>query len=259
MNLLVSDLFTGADVEAVAKVYDEKPEDFGNARGTFDDASAYTIYSAVDGVIEVDKEVPGTYYVVLTATGYNTEFLEMVIPDGTNRGDITDYLSAPDNKLADMTQVGTTVSSDIELTLVNDSSADIEEDVDLKVADNTEFRGWKVIVTDAIEFSLDADGDGTYDEGISTFAVSINGEETEIFNPNKAVDEFDSNDQYTIMLDDVVIQDGDKLNVGVVISAVSGDFAGANDEVLGEGDGLIATVKIYDETGSLFATVGVNA
>lgn len=259
LNMLTSDMFTGADVVATAKVYDEQPSDWGNARGTFDEAVDYTLYTSVDGVVNVNKEMPGMYYVVLTASGYNTEFLTIEIPDGTNMGDITDYKSQPDSVIAEMTQVGTATDEDFAITLVNDSSKTVKETLILTVDENTEFRGWKVIVNDEEGFSLDTDGDGTYDEGISSFKLSVAGVEETIFNPDLGVDEFDSNDEYTMSLDGVSLSDEADLVVKIEIDAITSDSVGANDEAWGEGEGVLSYIKIYDETGTIFATVDVTA
>lgn len=258
-QLVVSNEFTGGDVAAVAKVYDVQPADWNNPRGDFDDAALYTTYTATDGVVTVNKEVPGTYYAVMTASGYNTEFVIITIPDGVGRGDISDYQSNPDRKLAEMSTLGTTVDEDFALTLVNDTSAEVRETVILTVADNTKFKGWKAIINDQEGFSLDTDGDGIYDEGISSFKVSVAGVEKIIFNPNKGADLFDSNDEYTMSLDGVVLSDAADLVVKIDIAARTSDYIGANDEVWGEGEGVLSYIKIYDKEGNLFTTVDVTA
>lgn len=258
-NLIVSDVFTGADVSASIKVYDVKPTDFGNARGTFSEAKDYTIYTASSGVIEVDKEYPGTYYGVLTATGYNTEFVTFTIPAGENRGDLADYQSNPDSKATEMALVGTTTDEDFAFTLVNGTDKSIKDSILLTVNENTEFRGWKVIISDEEGFSLDTDGDGTYDEGIKKLVLSVGGVETIIFEPTKGTDLFDSNDEYTMLLNNVVVADDSDLVVKLEIIANTGDYTGANDEVWGEGEGVLSYIKIYDNEGSLFATVDATA
>lgn len=257
-KLITSDKFTGADVASSAKVYDVQPEEWLNARGDFDNAALYSAYSASSGVITINKEVPGTYYVVLKATGYNTDFLTITIPDGTGRGDISDYQSNPDSKASEMTLVGATVGEDYTLTLVNGTAEDISKTALQTVTENTEFRGWKVIVTDADGFSTDTDGDGKYDEGISRYTVTVGSKSVKVFDPANGVDLFDSNDEYSFMLPDVV-SDKDDLIVKIEIRADTLDSAAANDEKLGEGDGLVSNIKIYDAAGSLFTTVTVTA
>jgi len=258
-KLITSDKFTGTDVSATVKVYDEKPADWGNPRGEFSDASEYTVYTASSGEITVNKEYPGTYYGVLTATGYNTEFIEFKIPNGIGRGDISDYQSNPDSKVAEMSLVGTTTDEDFAFTLTNATAKTLKDTVLLTVDENTEFRGWKVIVNDEEGFSTDTDGDGTYDEGISLFKVSVGGKEFTIFEPSKGVDEFDSNDEYTFLLDGVTVSDEDDLVVKVEIKADTSDSVGANDEKWGEGEGVLSYIKIYDQEGNLFATSDVTA
>ncbi len=114
-NLITSDLYTGADVASTAKVYDEQPSEWLNARGDFNEAELYTTYTASSGTISVNKETPGLYYVVLTASGYNTEFMTITIPDGTGRDDISDYQSNPDSIAAEMSAVGTTTTAALSL------------------------------------------------------------------------------------------------------------------------------------------------
>lgn len=256
--LITSDKYTGADVAATAKVYDEQPEEWLNARGDFDDAALYTTYTAVSGEIEVNKEKPGMYYVVLTASGYNTEFMTITIPDGTGRGDISDYQSNPDSVAAEMAAIGTTVAEDLEFTLVNDTNSVEKDTVLLTVAEATEFRGWKVIVNDEEGFSTDTDGDGIYDEGIKKLTITVGSQTYKIFDPAVGVDEFDSNDEFTFLLSDVVA-DEDDLVIKAEVTANTCDSVGANDECWGEGEGILSNIKIYDAEGDIFATVGLVA
>jgi len=260
-ELSVKDKFSGADVTATAKVYSEQPADWGNPRGTFDDASMYTTYTASDGVVSIDDELPGTYYVVLTASDYNTEFVTITISDGTGeKASLSDYNDNPARQSSRMAQVGETTDVDFALTLVNDTSAEIEEFESLKLDDDTEFRGWKVIVNDEIGFSLDSDGNGVFDEGIKTFTVTVNGKTETIFDPARGIDKFDSNDEYTFSLEGVVKADGDRLDVEIEMDAITheSDTTG-NDEQLGEGEGIVSYIKIYDLEGNLFATMDVTA
>jgi len=257
--LITSDRFTGADVDAVAKVYDEKPEDWVNPRGDFTDASKYTVYTGSSGEVLINKEMPGTYYVVLTATGYNTEFIEITIPDGTGRGDLSDYQANPDRLPVEMTKIGTTTASTIDFALTNASGKELKDTELLTIDDNTEFRGWKVIINDELGFSVDTDGDGNYDEGIDYMKVTIGDKSVVVFDPARAVDEFDSNDEYTLNIEGTKLADGEDLVVKVEFKADTSDTAGANDEKLGEGDGTISYIKIYDMEGNLFATVPIVA
>jgi hypothetical protein len=238
-KLSVKDEFTGADVAATAKVYDEEPEDWNNPRGDFDEAKDFTSYTASGGEVEIDDETPGKYYVVMTASGYNTEFVEISIPDGSGRDiDVADYNAAPDIKSSPMTQVGSTTDEDFAFTLVNDSSAEEKDTILLTIADNTEFRGWKAIINDEEGFSVDTDGDGDYDEGVSRFMVEIGGVDVTLFDPDRGIDEFNTEDEYTLLLDDLNIADGDDLTIKVEVDAATGDYVGANDEVWGEGEGV---------------------
>jgi len=258
-QLVTTNLYTGGNVASTALVYEVQPADWGNPRGTFDDASQYSSYTASSGVVTVNRETPGDYFAVITASGYNTEFVTFSIPDGVGRGDIADYQSNPDREAIDMTSVGSTTDEDFALTLVNDSSAEVRETVILTVADNTNFKGWKVIVNDQGGFSLDTDGDGTYDEGISSMKVSVAGIEKTVFDPDRGIDEFDSNDEFTFMLDGIEIADSADLILKVDIEAITGDYTGANDEVWGESEGVLSYIKIYDLQGNLFATSDVTA
>lgn len=259
-NLVLSDAFTGADANAVVKVYDEKPEDFDNPRGTFDDASMYTQYTASSGVANINKEKPGTYYAVIELSGYNTEFMEFTIPDGSGRNlPINDYNANPDSESVELSAVGTTTDADFAFTLVNDTSAEEDDQVLLKVADDTEFRAWKAIIDDQEGFSTDTDGDGIYDEGISKLEVTIGSQTVVLFDPNKGIDLFDSNDEYTMDLLGVSVADGSRLTVAVSIEAITSDAIGANDEAWGEGEGVLGQIKIYDNEANLFATVDITA
>ena len=257
-KLITSDKFTGGDVDATLKVYAEKPEDWENPRGDFSDAVDYTAYTASSGEVTLNKEYPGTYYLVMTASGYNTEFMTITIPDGIGRGDIADYQANPDSAVAEFALLGATTDEDFAFTLTNATAKTVKDTILLTVDENTEFRGWKVIVNDEEGFSVDTDGDGVYDEGVSYYKVTVGSASKVIFEPSRGVDEFDSNDQYTMMLDDIVSDEG-TLAIAVEIKANTGDYVGANDEVWGEGEGVLSYIKIYDAEGNLFETTDVTA
>lgn len=259
-ELSVKDMFTGSNVAATAKVYDVKPADWGNPRGDFDDASEYNTYTAADGIVLIDDEFPGVYYVVLTATGYNTEFVEVTISDGTGVSvDLSQYNDQPPRQASRMSLVGATSGADAEFTLVNETNTVLLEEARIRVDAETEFRGWKAIINDELDFTIDTDGDGVYDEGIAIFEVTINGKSVELFNPNLGTDLFDSRGEYTMDLIGVKVADKNYLNVQVEIKANTGDYSGVGDEVLGEGDGVISYVKIYDNEGNLFTTTSITA
>jgi len=257
-KLLVSDKYTGADVTATVKVYKEKPSDWENPRGDFSDAENYNIYTVTNGEALINKEFPGTYYAVITKDGYNTEFVSFVIPDGTGRGDISDYQQSPDIDVVEMTQEGSTTNQDAEFTLTNATSKELRKTVLVTVDENTEFRGWKVIVNDEEGFSEDTDGDGVYDEGISKFKITVGSQTKTVFDASRSVDEFDSNDKYQFDLSDVVGSDQD-LTIKVDIVADTSDSVGANDEKWGEGEGVLSYIKIYDAQGNLFETTAIKA
>ena len=257
-KLITSDKYSGADVAATAKVYDDQPDEWLNARGDFDDSAEFTTYIASAGEVLINKEKPGMYYVVLTATGYNTEFMTIEIPDGSGRGDISDYQANPDSAPAELSLVGTTTVEHLEFALVNDTNSVEKETAILTIAENTEFRGWKVIVNDEEGFSYDTDGDGNYDEGIQRVELTVGSKSYKIFDPDNGVDEFDSNDEFTFELADVVA-DEDDLVIKVEIEADTSDSVGANDEAWGEGEGVLSYIKIYDAEGDIFANVQIVA
>lgn len=257
-EILTVDKFTGADVIATLKVFDEQPEDWNNARGDFSNAVDYTAYTSASGVGSIDREMPGTYFIVMTASGYNTEFMSITIPDGFNRGDLSDYQSNPDAKPAEFSLIGATTDTDFAFTLANATAKTVKGTVLLTTNDNTEFRGWKVIVNDEEGFSVNTDGDAVYDEGISKMSITVGTKTVVVFESNKGTDKFDSNDEYSFDLSDI-LSDGEDLAVKVEITANTGDYVGANDEVWGEGEGVLSYIKVYDAEANLFATVDVTA
>lgn len=259
-DVLTSNKFSGADVNAVLKVYDVQPEDWGNPRGDFSDSSLYTPYTASSGVAEIDKEYAGKYYVVGTLSGSNTEFFTIDITNGVGHSEsLADYNAEPDAISVEFSAVGTTTDEDFAFTLTNQTNYELSDTITLRVADDTEFRGWKVIVNDQEGFSIDTDGDGIYDEGIKKYVVDINGKKTTLFEPAKGIDLFDSNDEYTLLIEGTSVADGDDLALRVEITANTGDYVGANDEVWGEGEGVLSYIKVYDQEGNLFATTDVTA
>lgn len=252
--------YNGSAVASTAKVYAEEPADWGNPRGDFDEAQLYTQYTASEGLVTIDEEKPGQYYVVLTASGYNTEFKEIEIPDGSSRNiDVADYNSAPDQIAVPMALVGATTDEDFAFTLVNDTSAEVNDIVNPQVNDDTKLIAWKAIIDDTEGFSLDTDGDGDYDEGVSMYKVCIENVCEVIFEPDKGIDKFDSNDEFTMDLTGIEVADGDQFVIKVEIEAATGDYTGVNDEVWGEGEAVLSQIMVYDQEGNLFTTTDVTA
>ncbi len=262
-QVLTSDKYTGSDEAATMKVFDVKPGDWDNPRGTFTDSSLYTQYTASSGVVTVNKEMPGHYYLVGTVSGSNTEFMEIDIPDGTEASHIgeklSDYNTEPDSKVMELSAVGSTTDEDYAFTLTNQTAYTVKDTLSLTVGDDTELRGWKVIVDDTEGYSVDTDGDGVYDEGIKSFELTVCGVSDLFFKPANGIDKLDSNDEYTMFIKNCNVEDGDDISVKVEIVANTGDYTGANDEVWGEGEGVLAYIKIYDQEGNLFATSDVAA
>jgi len=262
--ILITENVEGTDVAATAKVYAVAPEGFAekNGRLDYDDASEFTSYTASSGEITVSKQSPGKYYVVVEASGYNTEFVEMTIPDGSNKiGSLADYRTAPDSKAVEMWLQGATTDKDFAFTLANESNADESESLTLKMDSLTEFRGWRAIVTDTEGFTTDADNDGIFDEGVKKLTVNIGGVEVKLFDAAQGVDEFDTNDKAEILLDNMVVQEKDFLNVAVdvVANTEDGTALAANDELWSEGEGVLGYIYIYDNEGTLTATVDITA
>lgn len=259
-QIITTDKFAGSDESATIKVFDEKPADYGNPRGTFTDSSLYTSYTASSGVVTINKEKPGTYWLVGTVSGSNTEFMEITIPDGTGRReDLSDYNQEPDAQVMDFSAVGSTTDEDYAFTLTNGTDQTVKDTISLTVGDDTELRGWKVIVDDTEGYSVDTDGDGTFDEGIKSFELTVCGVTDLFFKPANGIDKLDSNDEYTFEIEDCNVEDGDDVSVKVEIVANTGDYTGANDEVWGEGEGVLSYIKIYDQEGNLFCTTDVAA
>ena len=258
-QLLTTDRFSSADESATVKVYAVQPEDWLNPRGDFSDAADYTSYTASSGVVTINKETPGTYYAVGTVSGSNTEFAIVEIPDGTGMGELYDYNQEPDSKVMDFSAVGSTTDEDFAFTNTNQTTYTVRDTITLPVGADTELRGWKVIVTDTEGYSIDADGDGVYDEGIKEFEVSVCGVSKTFFKPATGIDLLDSNDEYTFTIENCNVIDLEDVDVKVDIVANTADLAAANDELWGEGEGVLAYIKIYDNEGNLFATVDVAA
>lgn len=255
------DKYSGADESATCKVFTTKPSDWLNPRGDFSDAELYTSYTASSGIVTVNKQYPGKHYAVCTVSGSNTEFIEFDIPDGKGLliKDLNDYNSAPESKNVEISAVGSTTDADFAFTLVNGTSVTVTDTVTLTVASSTEFRGWKVVVTDTEGFTTDADNDGTYDEGIKVLELTVCGVKKNVFEPARGIDEFNSEDKYTFNIDNCKVDDGDSITLKASITANTGDYTGANDEIWGEGEGVLGYVYIYDNEGNLFSTSDITA
>lgn len=258
-QLITTDRFSGADESATVKVYDLQPEDWLNPRGDFTDAEDYTSYSAASGVVTINKETPGTYFAVGTVSGSNTEFQVIEIPDGTELGELYDYNQEPDSAVMDFSAVGSTTDENFGFTNTNQTTYTSRDTITLAVGASTELRGWKVIVNDEEGFSIDNDGDGIYDEGVKSFELTVCGVKKMVFQPAKGIDLFDSNDEYTMLIQNCNVIDLDDVDVKVEIIANTADLIGSNDELWGEGEGVLSYIKIYDKEGNLFSTVDVTA
>jgi len=262
-QLLTTDKYTGSDEAATCKVFDDKPGDWENPMGTFTDSALYTSYTASSGTVTINKERPGHYYLVCTVSGSNTEFQEIDIPDGSEASHVgeklSEYNTEPDSAVMDFSAVGSTTDEDYAFTLTVQTDYTVKDTLSLTVGDDTELRGWKVIINDEEGFSLDTDGDGTYDEGIKSYDVTACGMTETIFKPANGIDKFDSNDEYTMFIPDCIVDDGDDISVKVEIVAHTSNVTGANDELWGEGEGVLSYIKVYDNEGNLFATVDVTA
>ena len=261
-QIVVSNKFNGTAVAATAKVYAEKPSDWGNPRGDFTDASLYEQYTASSGTVTV-QDYPGEYFVVLTATGYNTEFIEkFVVPDGSGTPvtlSLSDYNSAPNAEKSRMTLTPSLTLANVTATLTNQTNREMTEYAYQTVADSTEFRGWKAVVNDVEGMKDDADSDGTYDEGVSYLKITIGDKAAKIFDPSNGINEFDTNGKYEILLDDYSVADGNQIPIKFEIKANTGDYTGANDEIWGEGEGTLVRVDLFDQAGTNRGSVYVEA
>ena len=260
LKLNTYDKYSSADESATAKVYEKEPVDWENPRGDFSDAKLYTSYTASSGVVTINKQYPGHYYVVVTVSGSNTEFVEIDIPDGSSESDsLADYNSAPYTVNVPISAVGSTTDVNFAFTLTNGTQEDETSTINLQIADSTELRGLKVVINDEEGFSIDNDDTGAYDEGIRSFKVTVCGQSKIIFKPAIGIDLFDSDDKYSLDLVNCNLEDGDQLTIKVEINADTGDYIGANDAIWGEGEGVLSYIKVYDKEGTLFSTSDVTA
>jgi len=197
----------------------------------------------------------------MTATGYNTEFFTVTIPDGTGRGDLSDYSSSPDSLPAEMSALGTITDEDFAFTLTNSTNVIVKDTILLTVGENTEFKGWKVIISDVEGFSVDTNGNGIFDEGIKSYEVTVGADKFIIFDSAKSIDEFDSNDEFSFLIEGLSVVDENDIVIKVEVKANTedGTVVSANDELWSEGEGVLSYIKIYDLEGSLIATTDVTA
>lgn len=263
-DLLFSDKYTGGETNPTVKMYSEMPSDWNNPRGSFDQSADYSIYTSEDGKVRLNRHLPGTYYAVIQLDDYNTEFLTIEIPDGTGRGDLSDYQQYPDSRFLEQTQVGDltdTLAIDFAIT-TNSSNTNLRHTELLTVAENTEFRGWKVIVSDLDDIRFDDTGDGIYNYGIKELKVQVGSKTVNLFEPNRGIDLFDSQGRYTIELDDIVRSQED-LTIRTDMTAITntGNTSGDNNNgQLNPDDNDFLELRIFDAEGTVQSTltVGVN-
>ena len=256
-QLIFSDKYTGDDLEPTVKIYSERPNDWDNPRGSFDRASEFSIYTASDGEVLLNRHKPGDYYAVIQLAGHNTEFLEVSIPDGTGRGDLSDYQQFPDSEFVEMTQVGVLPTPiNVEFAIDNNQNdRNFRHTELLTVADDTEFRGWRVIVVDEEGLRFDTSGDGTYDLGIHELSVRVGSQTVKLFEPDRGVDLFDSNGRYIFDISDVVGAQDDlefRIDFRADVSTGSSGLGTLNQ------DQDIVEARIFDAEGSLVSTIEVG-
>lgn len=264
IDLSVKDKYTGSDVGGTVKLYslDKKPADWGNPREDFDDSENYDTYTlGSDGTVQIDDQMPGQYVAIITNSSYNTMFVEgIVIPDGPEQTgsivteSLSDYSAAPNSLTVRATQIPTVTGANATATLANDSSFEEEYDIDLEVAENTEFKGWRAVIKDLEGFHDDADNDDVSDEGIQKLVVKIGNVEATIVDFSNGVVNIDDNDEYEMDLTGLSVADGEDIEVVVEIEGETGDYTGANDEVWGEGEGNLLSIAIRDLEGTSVAT-----
>lgn len=252
---------TSTNVASTGKLFTSMPTGWEGENVDFTDSALYTSYTATAGVITFDDQKPGTYYVVLEATGYNKVFYVLDITDGTGHDEsLSEYTTAPESDTVQMSLVGSTTDVDYALTLVNDTDASVTATITLDVGENTLLKGYKVVVTDVEGFATDTDYNGVFDEGVDKYTMFIEGIEYLVFEADNVDSPLDKNNaDATFLLGDFERQDQDTISIRIEIESATGDYTGANDEVWGEGEGILSQIIIYDDEGSVFSTTDVVA
>jgi hypothetical protein len=211
---------------------------------------------------------PGTYYLAIESSGHYTEFVKLVIPDGSSYSDTTlsEYNQAPEMANFELAETYSPALETLDVG-VNSNSTSIEEwsdDYTVTPDEGTEYRAWKMVVhTGDVDPTTDSDSDGNHDEGIRKAYFELSGAantKSVVFNPSNGIDKLGSNDKATVNIDDVVVTADSPLTVSghLVTFETSTSGASDGDEVLTDGENPF-DYQLFSVTGTGTSKTDVTA
>lgn len=256
--------YTGGNVSPTCYIYGTQPTDWENGRATVQSGYVQTGATS-DGTKFQLAQLPGTYYVRCTLSGYYNNFQTIVVPSS---GDValSDYNSAPKTALIYMLPADTASTSNLDLTITANSSTELitsdPESITITTAKSYCLDDISLLADDVYMFNKDADGDGVYNEGISKLELIISADTLSApiswvpFNSQSGINEFGQSQSATAVLktfgtaSKIVLSENQGLTISnKVTSSAQHDDTGAADEKLGNGEDFV-TVTLLDCLGT---------
>ena len=163
-----SNKYTGTAVNPTVYIYTKKPDDWLNGR--HDPDSGYDETGTASSGVYTYQNVPGTYYVWATLSGYYDEFFTITIPSSSDTN-INDYNAQPPATRVKMVQADSLSLSNLDLGITTNETSDrtYTKVQTITVSDNKGYwlDQFKLQEDSTYQFATDTDGDGIYNEGIN--------------------------------------------------------------------------------------------
>ena len=272
VNLEATDNAGDTATSGTYHIFESQPEAWG------DDNDIQNAYSDAVRTVSVEgygvttiQDNPGTYYVALERSGAYPEMVEVEIPGGDGRfgevydnpGDYNDNPKKVNLQSHDRFSLGS-LSWDLGISSNSTDETEHSEFVTYDVSEDTEYRmDYIVVQTGSADPTEDGDVDGTYDEGISSSYISVEGaknsgavEET-FFNPDMGVDMLGADNQAKVEVsgtdESYLVFDGSNkptVEVGITAQEIGdGDDSGTGDEKASDGENFW-DLNYFDSAGN---------
>lgn len=227
-------------------IFEEKPSNWESERSIQTSDADRTVSIDDDGETEF-RLLPGTYYVVAENSDYYMEFFKIEVPSS---GDVAPSdLSRTWVDDVELVEPFSPSTSNIDLG-VDENSTDTQtfsEYENYQVGEDEEYRLWKgfLEITDSnYDFTGDDDGDGVYDEGISSLTVDVAGVEETVWEPDSAIDKLGADANYNIIVEETIEGDEDFTVEAEAVADETTTVSEEGDEKLGDGDPLIDIILV---------------
>lgn len=267
-QILASNKFTGNNVDPSVYLYQERPEScWDNPRASCDEVADGT-YSSSSGVVTINKEKPGHYYIRAVLSGYYTQFFEIDIRNGPQSATqtLSDYNAHPDTYALKMEQADTlTITNQTFSVSANTTGKEYTITQTLSVSDNKCWQPWKFAVYEN-NYSLTDKGSSVSFDGIKELKIYVEGKPYTIIDLNSGTKNGFSTDganqNYEVDLESrkIDICDGNAVTMKYYIKAntlLDGNLTTIEngDELLASNE-VIAKLLFYDRMGTKAPSTG---